>query len=80
MYLSQYGYLGPARANSSQLMDENSYKRAIEDFQSFAGIEVTGKYELNITYQTVLTKGSHLFIYLSANCGHVFVLSKPLLT
>lgn len=44
IYLSQYGYLTASRqGNSSQLLDENSYRRAIEDFQSFAGLDVTGE-------------------------------------
>lgn len=43
LYLSQYGYLSPSRGNSSQLLDERSYKKAIEDFQAFAGLDVTGK-------------------------------------
>lgn len=45
LYLSQYGYLGSVRGNSSQLLDESSYKKAIEDFQAFAGLDVTGKYK-----------------------------------
>ncbi|XP_060516534.1 matrix metalloproteinase-14 isoform X3 [Cylas formicarius] len=43
LYLSQYGYLGPVKGNSGQLLDENHYRKAIEDFQSFAGLEVTGE-------------------------------------
>lgn len=44
LYLSQYGYLGPTKGNSSQLLDESSYRKAIEDFQAFAGLDVTGKF------------------------------------
>lgn len=43
LYLSQYGYLGPVKANSSQLLDESSFRKAVEDFQTFAGLEVTGE-------------------------------------
>ncbi|CAH1183597.1 unnamed protein product, partial [Phaedon cochleariae] len=43
LYLSQYGYLAPSRGNSSHLTDERSYKKAIEDFQSFAGLQITGE-------------------------------------
>ncbi|KAJ8920934.1 hypothetical protein NQ315_015727, partial [Exocentrus adspersus] len=43
VYLSQYGYLSTSRPNSSQLLDERSYKKAIEDFQSFAGLDITGE-------------------------------------
>lgn len=43
LYLSQYGYLGPIKTNSSQLLDENAFKKAVEDFQSFAGLSVTGE-------------------------------------
>ncbi|CAH1130895.1 unnamed protein product [Ceutorhynchus assimilis] len=43
LYLSQYGYLGPVKANSSQLLDESSFRKAVEDFQSFAGLDVTGE-------------------------------------
>ncbi|KAL1513726.1 hypothetical protein ABEB36_003098 [Hypothenemus hampei] len=43
LYLSQYGYLGPVKANSSQLLEESSFRKAIEDFQGFAGLVVTGQ-------------------------------------
>ncbi|CAG9863528.1 unnamed protein product [Phyllotreta striolata] len=43
LYLSQYGYLGPAKGNSSRILDERSYKKAIEDFQAFAGLNITGE-------------------------------------
>ncbi|XP_050302465.1 matrix metalloproteinase-14 isoform X2 [Anthonomus grandis grandis] len=43
LYLSQFGYLGPVKANSSQLLDESSFKKAVEDFQNFAGLDVTGE-------------------------------------
>lgn len=49
LYLSQYGYLGPIKPNSSQLMDESSFRKAVEDFQSFAGLEVTGKIQTTWT-------------------------------
>ncbi|XP_076254151.1 matrix metalloproteinase 1 isoform X3 [Rhynchophorus ferrugineus] len=52
LYLSQYGYFGPLKANSSQLVDENTYKKAIEEFQSFAGIPVTGELDKE-TLQTM---------------------------
>lgn len=53
LYLSQYGYLSPSRGNSSQLLDERSYKKAIEDFQAFAGLDVTG--ELDEKTKTTMT-------------------------
>ncbi|KAJ8978894.1 hypothetical protein NQ317_008873, partial [Molorchus minor] len=55
LYLSQYGYLAPSRGTSGQLLDERTYRKAIEDFQAFAGLNVTvdfGKTELR-----TLTRG-----------------------
>ncbi|XP_018571216.1 matrix metalloproteinase-14 isoform X2 [Anoplophora glabripennis] len=52
IYLSQYGYISASRGNSSQLLDERSYKKAIEDFQSFAGIDVTGQLD-PVTLETM---------------------------
>ena len=45
MYLAQYGYLSPSVRNpsSSHLMDERSWRKAIAEFQSFAGLNNTGK-------------------------------------
>lgn len=45
MYLSQYGYLNPSLRNpsSSNLMDEQTWKNAIAEFQSFAGLNATGE-------------------------------------
>nr|KAH0807399.1 hypothetical protein GEV33_015392 [Tenebrio molitor] len=46
LYLSQFGYLGGSTrsvGNSSALQDGRVLRKAIEDFQSFAGIPVTGE-------------------------------------
>lgn len=46
LYLSQYGYLGisPTKlVNSSNLIDGRVLSTAVADFQSFAGIDITGK-------------------------------------
>ncbi|XP_057652121.1 matrix metalloproteinase-14-like isoform X2 [Diorhabda carinulata] len=53
LYLSQYGYLAPSRGNSSQILDERSFTKAIEDFQAFAGLDVTG--ELDEKTKAVMT-------------------------
>ncbi|CAH1280556.1 unnamed protein product [Diabrotica balteata] len=53
LYLSQFGYLAPTRGNSSQLLDERTYTKAIEEFQSFAGLNVTG--ELDATTRHTMT-------------------------
>ncbi|CAH1984950.1 unnamed protein product [Acanthoscelides obtectus] len=53
LYLSQYGYIAPTRKNSSKLVDESSYRKAIEDFQAFAGLKVTG--ELDDTTKEIMT-------------------------
>ncbi|XP_072388880.1 stromelysin-3 isoform X3 [Diabrotica undecimpunctata] len=53
LYLSQFGYLSPTRGNSSQLLDERTYTKAIEEFQSFAGLNVTG--ELDATTRHTMT-------------------------
>ncbi|XP_044266341.1 matrix metalloproteinase-19-like isoform X2 [Tribolium madens] len=45
LYLSQYGYLGGSTRslNSSALTDERVLRKAVEEFQSFAGLDVTGE-------------------------------------
>lgn len=46
LYLSQYGYLGisPSKvANSSTLIDGRVLNSAVAEFQSFAGLDITGK-------------------------------------
>ncbi|CAF4783840.1 unnamed protein product [Pieris macdunnoughi] len=45
MYLAQYGYLSPSVKNpsSGHIMDESSWRRAIAEFQSFAGLNTTGE-------------------------------------
>ncbi|KAK9704416.1 Hemopexin [Popillia japonica] len=44
LYLSRFGYLpGSNLMNSSRLMDSSSMKSAIEEFQSFAGLAITGE-------------------------------------
>ncbi|XP_050353674.1 matrix metalloproteinase-14 isoform X2 [Nymphalis io] len=45
MYLAQYGYLNPSVRNpsSGHIMDESSWRRAISEFQSFAGLNNTGE-------------------------------------
>jgi hypothetical protein len=51
LYLSQFGYLGGSTrsvGNSSALQDGRVLRKAIEDFQSFAGIPVTGTYLINV--------------------------------
>ncbi|XP_050432080.1 matrix metalloproteinase-14 isoform X2 [Adelges cooleyi] len=44
MYLSQYGYLSPSMKNphSGHIMSEETMARALMDFQSFAGLNLTG--------------------------------------
>lgn len=48
MYLAQYGYLNPSVRNpsSGHIMDESSWRRAISEFQSFAGLNNTGKFPI----------------------------------
>lgn len=48
IYLSQFGYLPPTARNpaSGGLLDENTWNKAIMDFQSFAGVNITGKAQL----------------------------------
>ncbi|XP_044752537.1 matrix metalloproteinase-14 isoform X2 [Coccinella septempunctata] len=46
LYLSQYGYLGAThinKNNSGALVDEKTFQKGIEDFQMFAGLDITGK-------------------------------------
>ncbi|VVC43446.1 Hypothetical protein CINCED_3A002822 [Cinara cedri] len=44
MYLSQYGYLSPSmkNPNSGHIMSEETMARALMEFQSFAGLNLTG--------------------------------------
>lgn len=45
MYLSQFGYLPASARNpaSSGLQDKQTWVSAIEEFQSFAGLNITGE-------------------------------------
>ncbi|XP_041974462.1 matrix metalloproteinase-14 isoform X2 [Aricia agestis] len=45
MYLAQYGYLSPSVRNpsSGHIVDEGSWRKAISEFQSFAGLNTTGE-------------------------------------
>lgn len=45
IYLSQFGYLSPRARNPSggNLIDKTTWEKAIKDFQSFAGLNATGK-------------------------------------
>lgn len=45
LYLSQFGYLNPSFRNptSGNLIDGDTWEKAIMEFQSFAGLNVTGE-------------------------------------
>lgn len=45
IYLSQFGYLPPSTRNpsSGNLIDEETWTNAIKEFQSFAGVNITGE-------------------------------------
>jgi matrix metalloproteinase-14 (membrane-inserted) len=49
MYLARFGYLDPALQNPSSgaLISGDSVRRAIIDFQSFAGLNQTGVFLIN---------------------------------
>ncbi|KAG8335766.1 Belongs to the peptidase M10A [Homalodisca vitripennis] len=44
MYLSQFGYLSPTLRNpqSGQIISEDTLTKAIQEFQAFAGLNITG--------------------------------------
>jgi len=44
-YLSQFGYLSPSmkNPNSGHIMSEETMSRALMEFQSFVGLNLTGK-------------------------------------
>ncbi|KMQ86316.1 matrix metalloproteinase-14, partial [Lasius niger] len=44
-YLAQYGYLPPINPENGAFLSEEKLTAAIEEFQAFAGINITG--ELN---------------------------------
>lgn len=50
MYLSQFGYLSPTVRNpqSGHIVSEDTLTKAIQEFQSFAGLNVTGESVLNV--------------------------------
>lgn len=56
MYLAQYGYLSPSVRNpsSGHIMDESSWKKAIAEFQSFAGLNTTGKLIISLVFKIIL--------------------------
>lgn len=71
MYLAQYGYLNPSVKNpsSGHIMDENSWRRAIAEFQSFAGLNTTGNFfiiikNFNATFTLMQTIS---LIYVASN-------------
>ncbi|XP_055846899.1 hatching enzyme-like [Episyrphus balteatus] len=43
MYLSQFGYLPEASSGNLAMLDEDTVTQAIQDFQEFAGLYVTGQ-------------------------------------
>lgn len=47
-YLAQYGYLPPINPEIGAFLSEEKLKAAIEEFQAFAGLNITGM--LNIIY------------------------------
>lgn len=51
IYLSQFGYLPASAKNPSSggLLDQETWERAIRDFQSFAGLNVTGELDSETT-------------------------------
>jgi len=47
-YLEQFGYLDATKnANTAAALDPNAFKKAIKDFQEFAGLTVTGQLDSN---------------------------------
>ncbi|XP_031783895.1 matrix metalloproteinase 1 isoform X1 [Nasonia vitripennis] len=64
-YLSQYGYLPPLNPTNGGLVSEQTMQRAIAEFQSFAGLNITGSrwrvkkltYKIS-KYPRVLEKGA----------------------
>lgn len=52
LYLSQFGYIPKSRFNSSAIVDHDKFSSAIADFQSFAGLNVTGSLD-DETVQTM---------------------------
>lgn len=64
MYLSQFGYLNPALRNSQteHIISEDSFSKAIQEFQSFAGINITGK---SRTTLSMVTSKLHLLWFKS---------------
>lgn len=41
-YLAQYGYLPPTNPESGAFLSEEKLTAAIEEFQAFAGLNITG--------------------------------------
>lgn len=52
-------------------MDESSFRKAVEDFQSFAGLDVTGKIKNDKDYYytllSVFCKHSHQLIWFTSS-------------
>nr|CAD7600101.1 unnamed protein product [Timema genevievae] len=42
IYLSQFGYLPPTVRNRGTIMSEDTMKKAVAEFQAFAGLNITG--------------------------------------
>lgn len=43
-YLAQYGYLSPRNPENSAFQNADKLIAAIEEFQAFAGLNITGMY------------------------------------
>lgn len=54
MYLDKFGYLSPKVRNptSGHIIDESLFRKAVADFQSFAGLNTTG---MSNDYTTILS-------------------------
>lgn len=57
IYLSQFGYLPASAKNPSSggLLDEDTWNKAIQEFQAFAGLNVTGKWFTRVLMNELCT-------------------------
>lgn len=75
-YLSQYGYLPPANPENGAFLSEEKLVAAIEEFQAFAGLNITGiKKNLHI-YNLHITGASSGITYVPICLNFIFNVAR----
>lgn len=71
-YLSQYGYLPPINPENGAFLSEEKLTTAIEEFQAFAGLNITGMLNFIYLSKFILKHIAHACIYKHVIYMHVY--------